>query len=149
MRRRGQTGFSMIEMIWVIVLMGLLATLGIPRIRDALQKQNVRSARVATATLLVKARTAAVQRGCRATAELRNDGRMWVTVCRNSGAGLDTLGGIDDLPDRLGVSVTTSRNSIDFGPRGITLGNQSATVVVRNAVATDTITINAVGKVVR
>jgi prepilin-type N-terminal cleavage/methylation domain-containing protein len=149
MRRRGEAGFSMIEMIWVIVLMGLLATLGIPRIRDALQKQNVRSARVAAATMVVKARTAAVQRGCRATVHMRGDGRMWVTVCRATGAGLDTIGGMDNLLDRFGVTVTPSRDSVQFGPRGVTLGNQAGTVVVSNSMATDTVTINAVGKVMR
>ncbi len=144
-----QAGFSMIEMIWVIVLMGLLATLGIPRIRTALQKQNVRSARVAGATLFVKARTAAIQRGCRANVELPGDGRVWVTVCRTAGPGLDTIGGIENLQDRFGVAMTSARSQWQFDPRGVTAGNQSATVFFRNSMASDSFMINAVGKVVR
>jgi len=90
MGNRGNSGFTVIELLWVIVLMGLMAMLGIPRIRDALQKQNVRSARVATVSHVVKARNAAVQRGCRATVHLRSSGAIWVTACRTAGAGLDT-----------------------------------------------------------
>ncbi len=149
MPRCKRAGFSMIEMIFALVVMALLATLGFPRIRDAVQKQNVRSARVAGAALVVKARMAAVQRGCRATVHVRNDGRIWVTACRTTGAGLDTLGGVDNLVQRYGVAVAASRDSVPFGPRGITLGNWSTTVRVSNSMANDSVMVNAVGKVVR
>jgi len=149
MRRHDRTGLTLIEIIWVIVLVGLMASLGIPRIRDALQKQSARSARVAGATLVVTARAAAVQRGCRATLNVLNDGRLFVEVCRISGAvGFDTLGRVD-VTDRYGVTVTPSRNQIAFGPRGLTLGDQSATVVFQRTPHADTLIINAVGKVVR
>lgn len=144
-----QAGFSMIEMIWVIVLMGLLSILGIPRIRNALQKQNVRSARVAGSTLFVKARTAAIQRGCVANVELPGDGRVWVTVCRTAGPGLDTLGGIDNLQDRFGVVMASGRAQWRFDPRGVTAGNQSAWVFFRNTQAADSFWVNPMGKVVR
>ena len=148
MGNRGNSGFTVIELLWVIVLMGLMAMLGIPRIRYALQKQNVRSARVATVSHVVKARNAAVQRGCRATVHLRSSGAIWVTACRTAGAGLDTLGGMDDLHERYGVTLSASRDSVQFDPRGLSLGNQAATVSVSNTVAADTVRINAVGRVV-
>lgn len=147
--RQNRSGMTLIEIIWVIVLIGLMASLGIPRIRDALQKQSVRSARVAGATLVVTARSAAVQRGCRATLNVLADGRVFVEVCRTSGTtGLDTLGRVD-LTDRYGVTVVPSRNQIAFGPRGLTLGDQSATVVFQRAPHADTMVINPVGKVIR
>src|SRR3989442_10870426 len=58
-------GFTFIEVLIVMVLIGIIAALGIPRIRDAIQKNNVRSARAAIGTLVAKARGAAVQRGCK------------------------------------------------------------------------------------
>ena len=142
-------GFTIIEMIWVIVLMGLLGLLGVPRIRDALQKQSVRSARVAGTALVVKARAAAVQRGCRATVHMRSDGRMWVTSCRTVGAGLDTVGTVDDLYDRFGVTMTPTRDSVQYDPRGLSVGNQSATIRFVRLEKSDSFMINAVGKVVR
>ena len=58
-------GFTFIEVLIVMVLIGIIAALGIPRIRDAIQKNNVHGARAALGTLVAKARGAAVQRGCR------------------------------------------------------------------------------------
>lgn len=149
MSDRRSSGFTIIEMLWVIVLIGLMAALGIPRIRDAVQKQNVRSARVAAVAHVVKARNAAVQRGCRATVHMRSTGAMWVTACRTSGAGLDTLGDVDNLHDRYGVTLSATRDFIEFDPRGLSLGNQSATITFTNSLATDTIAVNPVGRVVQ
>jgi Tfp pilus assembly protein FimT len=143
------SGFTVVELLWVIVIMGLMGAMGIPRIRGALQKQNVKSARVAGVAYIVKARAAAVQRGCRATVHVRSTGLIWVTVCKTSGPGIDTLGSVDDLKARYGVTVSATRDSIQFDPRGLSLGNQSGTVFVSNAVAADSIVINAVGRVVQ
>jgi prepilin-type N-terminal cleavage/methylation domain-containing protein len=68
------SGFTVVELLWVIVIMGLMGAMGIPRIRGAMQKQNVKSARVAGVAHVVKARAAAVQRGCRATVHVRSTG---------------------------------------------------------------------------
>ena len=46
----GQRGFSLIELFTVLVLIGVITMIGFPRIRDALDKTNVRSARVAAGT---------------------------------------------------------------------------------------------------
>ena len=143
------SGFTVVELLWVIVIMGLMGAMGIPRIRGALQKQNVKSARVAGVAHIVKARAAAVQRGCRATVHVRSTGLIWVTACKTTGPGIDTLGSVDDLKARYGVTMSATRDSIQFDPRGLSLGNQSGTVFVSNAVAADSIVINAVGRVVQ
>src|SRR5207249_9066797 len=59
-------GFTTIELLIVIVLIGVIVTIGFPRIRRTLDKTNVRSARVYLSTAVATARAAAVQRGCRA-----------------------------------------------------------------------------------
>ena len=59
-------GFSLIELITVFVLIGVIAAIGFPRLRDALEKQNVRSAKALIATMAATARGAAIQRGCAA-----------------------------------------------------------------------------------
>src|SRR2546426_205672 len=73
-------GFSLIEMITVLVLIGIIAAIGFPRLRDALEKQNVRSAKALIATLAATARGAAIQRGCAATLNMTVDS-AWVTAC--------------------------------------------------------------------
>lgn len=147
MSNRRESGFSLIELLIVIVVLGVMATVGVPRVRGALLKQNVRSARVAAVSQVVKARSVAVQRGCRGVVHLRDTGAIWVTACRTTGAGVDTLGSVDNLRDRYGVTLSSTRDSVQFDPRGLSVGNQSASIVVANAVATETISINAIGRV--
>ena len=150
MRNRSETGLTLIELLWVIVIVGLMTALSIPRVRDLVQKTNVRSARVATVAHVVKARNAAVQRGCRAVVHLRASGAIWVTSCRTTtGAGVDTLGSVDNLTERYGITLASTRDSVQFDPRGLSVGNQSARISFTNRLATDTIAINAVGRVVR
>ena len=147
MSNRRESGFSLIELLIVIVVLGVMATMGVPRVRGALLKQNVRSARVAAVSQVVKARSVAVQRGCRGVVHLRDTGAIWVTACQTTGAGVDTLGSVDNLRDRYGVTLSSTRDSVQFDPRGLSVGNQSASIVVANAVATETISINAIGRV--
>src|SRR5207253_420310 len=59
-------GFTTIEMIIVVVMIGIIAVIGFPKIRRALDSTNVRSTRVFVGTAVATARAAAVQRGCRA-----------------------------------------------------------------------------------
>jgi prepilin-type N-terminal cleavage/methylation domain-containing protein len=143
----GKRGFSFVEMMVVVALIGIMAAIGFPRIRDALLKQNVRSARAATQGLVVKTRAVAVARGCRATLHLASGGAMWVTACRLTGAGLDTLGLIEQMGTRYNVSVTPSRDSLVYDSRG--LNSEFQQVVVRFSVSslTDSTVINALGKV--
>ena len=144
-----KAGFTVIELIMVVVLIGLISMIGIPRVRDGVQKQGVRSARLAATTLVAKARAAAVQRGCATTLEVQPDGRIWVTACRTDNvAGTDTLGGIEDLAGRFNVTVTPSQTSLTFTPRGITTGG-TMRIQFQSSTARDSIMINRVGKVVR
>lgn len=148
--RLRRNGFTFIEILIVMIIIGVVAAFGVPRLRNSLQKQNVRSARAATSTLVSKARAAAVQRGCRTTLQVRTDGRVWVTACRTTGAGgLDTLGGIEPLGGRYSVTVTPSRDSVQFDPRGLLVGGLTLTVRFTSSGATDSIFVNQVGKVVR
>ncbi len=149
MRNRG---FTFIEILVAISIMAVIAAFGIPRIRDAVQKQNVRSARVASQTLVAKARAAAVARGCRATLHLASDGTMWVTSCRNavgaSPTALDTLGAVDQMGSRFNVTVTPSRDSVAFDTRGLNAEFTRVVVRFQSNSLTDSLVINEVGKVV-
>src|SRR2546427_11816437 len=97
--RMERSGFTTIEMIIVVLIIGVIAAIGFPKIRGTLDKTNVRSARVYLSTQLVTARATAVQRGCYAVVHFTSgaNGAIWVTACprRMPGAGtVDTLGGV-------------------------------------------------------
>jgi prepilin-type N-terminal cleavage/methylation domain-containing protein len=151
-----RSGFTTIEMIIVVVMIGVIAAIGFPRIRRALNKTNVRSARVFLSTAVATARASAVQRGCRAVVHISSGAgaTVWVTACprRNPGAGtVDTVGGVEQLASRYNVTLTPTRDSIQYDPRGLSMDNVSTTVRIQGNVATDrdSVLINTLGKVVR
>lgn len=150
MNRRG---FTLIEMIIVLVLIGLIGAIVFPRLRDAFEKTNVRSARVAAGTLAAKARAAAVARGCRSALHFGtlDNGVVWVTVCKvDTMPGIDTLGGVEHLASRFNVALRASRDSVNYAPSGMSFDN--VTTIIRFSSPTgvsDSVMINPVGKVVR
>lgn len=147
----GKRGFTFIEIMIVMVLIGVLAVVGIPRLRGVVESNNVRGARVSLSTLVTKGRAAAVQRGCRATLHFTSgtDGTVWLTVCKVNANGLDTLGGVEHLASRFNVTFTANRDSVTFDPRGISTNYVMTTLRFNSNAVNDSIMINQVGKVVR
>lgn len=146
-------GFSAIELLVVFVIIGIIAAFGIPRVRNAVIKSNVRSAKAAMGTLVVKARAAAVARGCNATMTLTSGptGTVAISVCNVTSTGTQILGGVDSLAARFNVTMTPSATTLQFDPRG--LATTYATLVVRFASAdssiSDSVIVNQLGQVVR
>src|SRR2546426_11804483 len=119
-----RSGFTTIEMIIVVVIIGVIAAIGFPKIRGTLDKTNVRSARVYLSTQLITARATAVQRGCYAVVHFTSgaNGAIWVTGCprRMPGGGTgDTIGGVEALADRYNVTLTATRGAGRVEPRGL------------------------------
>src|SRR2546426_10394370 len=63
-------GFTTIELLIVIVLIGVIVTIGFPRIRRTLDTTNVRSARVYLGTAVATARGPPAPRGRRGAGAL-------------------------------------------------------------------------------
>jgi prepilin-type N-terminal cleavage/methylation domain-containing protein len=146
MRNRG---FTVIEILIVMIIIGILAAFGIPRLRNSLEKQNVRSAKALLATLVATARSVAVSRGCPATLNMTVDS-AWVTACGVSPPAASVQVGTkkligDDFSVQLGPSVST----LIYDPRGISTAYQVVTVQIVGSTVTDSVIINQVGKVVR
>jgi prepilin-type N-terminal cleavage/methylation domain-containing protein len=153
MNRRG---FTAIEMMIVVVLIGILTMIGFPKIRSALDKTNVRSARVSVTTFVALARAVATARGCHSVIHFAAGAtsRAWVTACPRyaPGAGtVDTVAMIDDVDARFSVGMTYTRDSVQYDPRGLSMDNTQAIVRFTGNVAanTDSLVINTLGKVVR
>jgi prepilin-type N-terminal cleavage/methylation domain-containing protein len=145
-------GFTFIEVLIVMVLIGIIAALGIPRIRDAIQKNNVHGARAALGTLVAKARGVAVQRGCKSAVHFTSGtaGTVWITACKVSNSALtDTLGGVEELAARYSVTLTAGADSVTFMPNGVSPDNTLTVLRVSSSGITDSVMINQVGKVVR
>ena len=144
-------GFSAIELILVFVIIGIIAAFGFPKIRSAVIKTNVRSARAAMGTLVVKARAAAVARGCNATMTLTSGttGTVAISVCNVAGTGTEVLGGVDSLAARFNVTMTPSASTLQFDPRGLATNFATLYVVFSSNSIRDSVVINQLGQVVR
>ncbi len=113
-------GFTLLEVLVAMVIMGVVMALGAPRFREWLTHENVRQARVNVTTQLAGARSIAVVRGCESVLHIdAAASRVWVTACNLAGAGKDTIGSINNLSSRYGVVFSSTGDSIRFTPQGI------------------------------
>jgi len=141
--RGGRSGFTLVEMMITVVLLGILLTMTAPRIRDAVDVNNVRSARAAVANLYARARVTAVQQ--RKPATLRfNGNRVYVTVPR--GAGLDTVGAVVDLNTRYGVGVVAAGGNVTVQPTGLVNAGAAIVIGVSKGTHADSVTISGYGR---
>lgn len=140
-------GFTLIEMLIVIVVIGTVVGFSVPRLRAAMVSESVWSARREVTTHLARARAAAVQRGCRATLELEpSTQRVWVTACPVSGTDLDTLGSIANLTSRYGVAFASSSDQVVFGPHGLAMGTAWTRMSFTKGGYSDTLAISPLGR---
>jgi prepilin-type N-terminal cleavage/methylation domain-containing protein len=145
----GRKGFSLIEMMFVFVLAGVIMAIGFPRLRNSLEKQNIRSSKALLATLVATARGTAIQRGCAATLNMTSDS-IWVTACGvNPPAASIQIGTKKLVGEEFGVTLAPSAASVVYDPRGIATVFQSTSIRIVGPHYTDSVMINSVGKVVR
>ncbi|MGH7672330.1 MAG: pilus assembly FimT family protein [Gemmatimonadales bacterium] len=151
-----RSGFTTIEMIIVVVIIGVLATVGFPRIQDALEKQSRRSMRAALVSYVAMARGSAVARGCRASVHFISgpNSRVWVTACSTkAGAAAtarDTLVAPVWTEDRWGHRLQSGRDSVSFSARGLRQNLLHTTILIRTKgdLTRDSVAVNELGRVV-
>jgi Tfp pilus assembly protein FimT len=145
------------ELIVVMVVAGLLIGIAAPRIKDGMEKINVREAKVSMANYVARTRGTAVARGCTTTLNMTTgtSGKVWITSCKPSDIGrtvsIDTVGTVDQIASRYGVNLATTANTISFNSRGIATNFAFQTIKVTGASyssVVDSIRVNPIGKVV-
>ena len=144
-RRRG---FTLPEILIVIVLISVLALVAIPRFATANGKRHVESARMRVAAAVATARQAAIQKG--QTVQFKIAGNR-VTVKRT---GTDTTNLVSPVPldtlYKVAVSNVSDPFIIDFSARGFASLSGTATIRLgRTGVATDSVVILKTGMVQR
>jgi prepilin-type N-terminal cleavage/methylation domain-containing protein len=146
-------GFTIIETMMVVTILGAVTLIGYPRMRDGMTRTNVRGARTTLINLLSKARTAATQTN-RITL-LKIEGNNAFVLARPrlvaaAGSNADTLGAVEPLGDIYGVTVTAAIDSVRFDPRGLGTGFGTGTdfLVSKNG-KTETIRVDGLGRVTK
>lgn len=133
-------GYSLLEQLVVLVVMGILLTLAGPRTASALDRAAVRDARMQLVSALGAARGSALARAER------------VSVAMDAGAGiLRVLSGADTLLVRslrteLGVAFTSSRDTVTYGASGRGYGATNSTIVLSRGAAAETVFVARLGR---
>ena len=142
--RRDRPGFTLPEMLIVIVMISVLALVAIPRFSSANGKRHMESARLRIAAALVTARQAAIQKGETVRFAITSN-RVTVVA---SGVNLISPVPLDTLYK---VTVDNGGNStIDFTSRGFaTLADVRKVQLVRTGGGRDSVVVTKTGMVQR
>ena len=142
-----RNGFTLIEMMIVVVVMGLIMLVALPRVRSGMIKSAIRSARSDIIAMHSQARNAAVQQGKPTQVSFNGDRAVvLMEVAPGSASWADTLSGVQDMSDKYGVRLTASQDW-KFAPRGF--GLQGGTVRISRGGYADTVTVSGFGRVVQ
>jgi type II secretion system protein H len=142
-----RAGFSLIEMLIVVVVIGLMTLIALPRLSDAFAQNNLNSARVKIISLFSTARATAA--GTSRLTVLRLSGNQIYVVAAgkmNGGAGtIDTVTPVENIYTEYGVTANVSADSILLDQNG--LGRNAATIILTKSGRADTITISQYGRI--
>ena len=156
MLQMNRPGFTMIESIMVVTIIGVVATIGGPRVSSALQRRTTSSAADQFVAAQSLTRSTAIRYG--RIAQLHVDAtaqRFWIDVDTSAnGIGQSaTIANIRYVSDA-GLQMTSTRALLCFDARGIasTAGScesGDAKVIFSDGVVADTVSTTILGKVLR
>jgi len=142
-------GFSLIEMLIVMVVIGLASLIALPKMNAAFTHSNIISAKSKLASLYSIARSTAVSSG--QTAILRVNGNQVYVYARprlKAGAGtVDTITTPTNLSTQFGVTLSGGVDSVRISPNG--LGLDSAVIILTKSSWLDTVIISRYGRVLK
>lgn len=115
---RSQTGFTMVEVLVVIALLGILLSIGVPAYREMIADQKVRAAAASLHSALLLARAEAIKLNNRVTVQPADDedwSNGWLVKVKDA-ADASAL-----HRERLaegGVTVTTAADAVEYRSSG-------------------------------
>lgn len=138
-------GFTLIEMLVVMALLGILAAVAFPRLARSTTTMGVRASKQRVASYLAVARSAAIQRG-RVARFVRTGNTIKVMI--DSANTQATFAKPIDLGADLGVTVVPTRDTIAFDPRGLAFGfNGTERIVVQKGSVRDSVCVIGKGRI--
>jgi prepilin-type N-terminal cleavage/methylation domain-containing protein len=152
-RRGGRAGFTLIELMVVLLLMGLVLAMAGPKFAAGIRYLTARSATSRVVADLALARTQAVREGSTASFRLVTPSEYTVTVDAPDGTALRVVKRVTLEGTARGVAVTAPAGArIAFDSRGMRrtgAGLGDNLVVTRTGGLTDVVTVTIVGRVIR
>jgi prepilin-type N-terminal cleavage/methylation domain-containing protein len=153
---RRRDGFTLVETLITVVILGLMVLIGFPKMSTAMVQSDLRSARTTIVNMVATARAVSVQSNRLTWIKFEGSTAHVLARPRVIAAGgaanwpADTVGAVQDLADQYGVAVAVpaGADSIQFDPRGFGawVGGDVSIVVSRDD-HSSTITIDGLGRV--
>jgi prepilin-type N-terminal cleavage/methylation domain-containing protein len=112
--RNNRLAFTVIELLTVMIIMGILAVIALPKFSETVRNSKVRSARNEVVAYFMRAHAVAIQRGQRTHVRIAGD-RMSVITEAN---GVEQTVLSSDLYEGHGVSLYSTQNEFTYDPRG-------------------------------
>ncbi|MCH8255879.1 MAG: prepilin-type N-terminal cleavage/methylation domain-containing protein [Gemmatimonadetes bacterium] len=137
-------GFTLIEVLTVVVIIGILAAVGTPRVVKTLDRLAVGRAMNETIAFYRTARLAAVLSGRRVRIEFSPDDLRAVFEGSSDSTFLVVSG-----PATYGVSLRVSRPVIRLQATGLGLGGANTKLVLRRGAAADSLATSRLGRIRR
>jgi prepilin-type N-terminal cleavage/methylation domain-containing protein len=144
-KRCSTRGFSLVEAMVVVVILGVLTLILVPRIEPLVASRAVASARAGFTTLYSRARVAAVQNRRQAT--LKVDQNMMSATISLSGGGTQAIGGAIRFDSTYGVTATASPTTVIIQSNGLVTTGLPFQLILTRSSAADTVKITDLGRV--
>lgn len=147
--RSDRSGYTMIEMLTVLVLVGIIASIAAPSMNSYVGHTKARRALDRVANDIAYARVAAVREGRQATVDFGASGSTSYTILLEGRA--DPIRTVRLGEDYPGVTVTppTADRTLTFDSRGLLLTSDPGAIVVSAAGQADSALITTAGRVYR
>ncbi len=149
-----KNGFTLVEMMIVVVLIGAVTLIGWPKVASGLAKNNLRSSRTTLANMFTKARAFAVQSNRRTSINFNGNNVVITATPRLTAGGsgtVDSIGAVEKLSEIYGVSLTppSGVTAVAYDPRGFASLTSSRTFFVARNSKTDSVTVDGLGRVTK
>jgi prepilin-type N-terminal cleavage/methylation domain-containing protein len=146
-------GFSLVELLIVVVIIGIMLSIGFPKLRTGMINNNVRAARTALINMIAGARNAGSQTN-RSTWVKVSGSRVFVLARpRQDGTGgstgADTIGPVQNMDGLYGVSITPVLDSFRFNPTLTSLDVVGKTFILSKSGFADTVSVDGLGRVLK
>ncbi|HYH80360.1 MAG TPA: GspH/FimT family pseudopilin [Longimicrobium sp.] len=145
---RGRGGFSLAELLVVLVIMGIAVAMAVPRIQGAVKVSSVQGALNRVAGDLNYARVRAIRSGTRARLTISADGKSYAVVVDPGAAGGEsrTVSLRVDYPD---LVLSPTAGAVTFDSRGMLVTGGTNVVRATRQGRTDSLTVSGVGMIYR
>jgi len=147
---RGRGGFSLAEILIVLVIMGIAAAMAVPRLQGLVKTSSIQGALNRVAADLSYARIRAIRTGSRAQLAIASDGKSYTVVEDPAGAAPVTRKTVNlslEYPD---LVLSPAPGVVSFDSRGMLRATGGINVVrATKQGRTDSLRVSGVGMIYR